>query len=81
MYGMKRSPAWSAVLLVAGTALAGCSSVWPFHLYWLKKDPAETKVGAKAPPFALERATGGTVTLASILAGGRAVLVFYRGAW
>lgn len=39
------------------------------------------KVGARAPEFELPDATGKTVSLASILKDGSAVLVWYRGAW
>lgn len=38
-------------------------------------------VGDKAPDFALPDATGSEVSLSGVLAGGPAVLSFYRGAW
>lgn len=37
--------------------------------------------GEAAPGFALPDADGATVTLASLLASGPAVVVFYRGDW
>lgn len=37
--------------------------------------------GARAPRFALPSATGRTVALDDLLAGGPVVLTFYRGAW
>lgn len=37
--------------------------------------------GARAPGFSLPSATGRTVTLDGLLAGGPVVLTFYRGAW
>jgi peroxiredoxin len=39
------------------------------------------EVGAKAPDFTLEDATGKTVTLTEKLANGPVILVFYRGEW
>ncbi|OII66265.1 alkyl hydroperoxide reductase [Streptomyces sp. CC53] len=38
-------------------------------------------VGARAPRFALPSATGRTVALDDLLAGGPVVLTFYRGTW
>ncbi|MEV6330621.1 peroxiredoxin-like family protein [Streptomyces sp. NPDC051909] len=38
-------------------------------------------VGDRAPGFTLASATGGTVSLDGLLAGGPVVLTFYRGAW
>ncbi|MFF2012733.1 peroxiredoxin-like family protein [Streptomyces sp. NPDC058195] len=38
-------------------------------------------VGAHAPRFSLPSATGRTVALQDLLAGGPVVLTFYRGAW
>ena len=39
------------------------------------------RVGQTAPDFALPDATGRPVSLASLLASGPVVLVFYRGNW
>lgn len=39
------------------------------------------RAGGRAPGFSLAEARGGTVSLAELLAGGPAVLTFYRGGW
>jgi hypothetical protein len=39
------------------------------------------RVGERAPDFALPNVRGETVTLASLLARGPAVVAFYRGVW
>ena len=61
--------------------VAGCASVWPTSIFFLKKDPGEIAQGAKAPAFTLPDATGSKAALADLLARGNAVLVFYRGHW
>ena len=61
--------------------LAGCASVWPASIFFLRRDPTEIETGTPAPQFALAAADGRTVTLGDLLGKGRAVLVFYRGAF
>jgi hypothetical protein len=61
----------SAAMLVA----SGC--VTALHV----TTPATVSVDALAPPFALPAADGRTISLASELAHGPVVLVFYRGYW
>ncbi len=39
------------------------------------------EVGGKAPGFTLQNATGESVSLRDLLAGGKVILTFYRGAW
>lgn len=68
-------------LLAAAAGLAGCASVWPTSVFFLKRDPSEIATGARAPPFTLKDASGEPVALDDLLARGKAVLVFYRGHW
>jgi len=66
-------------------------SSWTAEEKQLMKDESEKlakalpnpgiQVGEKAPGFSLTNSQGETVTLASELAKGPVVLVFYRGAW
>ncbi len=42
---------------------------------------AAIKVGDRMPTFSLTDANGGQVSLAQLVAGGPAVIVFYRGGW
>ena len=69
-----------AVLLFA-LAAAGCASVWPTSIFYLREDPAELPAGAAAPRFSLASASGGQVALGDLLGKGRPVIVFYRGAF
>ena len=68
MFGKTKLP-----LLVGLTLLAGCS-------IGLREPKTADKLRA-APEFSLPNEQGRAVTLASLLKGGKAVIVFYRGHW
>jgi hypothetical protein len=64
-------------LIVGAVALAGCGAVAIEVAAPAESDGA----GATAPGFALTAQDGRTVALADVLAGGDALLIFYRGFW
>lgn len=70
----------------------GLAEIAPAHLFSVFSDEQarldrttdrtrHVSVGDTVPPFSLPTADGTTVDLDAVLAGGPAVLVFYRGAW
>lgn len=63
---------------------APASAVEVLTMDWLRRDGREAKalqVGERAPPFRLPDQYGRPVELASLLARGPTVLLFYRGDW
>jgi hypothetical protein len=52
-----------------------------FSVFWGKQRISKLRVGERFPEFALSDSAGKTVTLASMLEKGPALLTFYKGDW
>ncbi len=69
------------VLVIALTVVAVLAAVGAWGVYRPLHTRGAGVVTARAADFTLPDATGKPVALASLLAHGPAVLVFYRGFW
>lgn len=55
--------------------------IFYFSMYWGKQRVSRLQVGDRFPDFALPDSEGRVVTLASMLAQGPALVLFYKGDW
>jgi small basic protein len=77
---------FSPVVLVRLSMPLGFAAILAFYIsyfsmYWGHERVSRLQLGDRFPDFALPDSEGRVVTLASLMAGGPALMLFYKGDW